>query len=961
MGGRCRMKLHEFLEIAERAGLQPRQRANGEWRMKCPAHEDDNPSLDIREGERGLLLQCRAGCSVEAVCSALGINVGDLFFNSFSDRPPRGCSLSDLAQNCQVLRKTLIELGCREVQYDGAPAVAFPFQTSDGRVFYHYRIAVDGKDKWRLQAGAPAKQLVFGLEHALQRVQQTNTFIITESPLDSSVLFACGFASASVIGKANASALSEFRDCIPTDCQIFVWVEPQADDFAQGVANALQRPVFAFHSPNPQAKDAYRLLKANGWDIMKTRDQVVCAMQATVEVFPPPKTLAEILDSIVRFLRKYVVLSPEQADTIALWVTHTYAIDATDTTPYLRINSATKRCGKTRLAEVVSCIAYNPRLMTCLTTASLFRLIHNCEGKLTLIVDEVAGTFTGREKSAEISALLNAGWRRGMTVPRVEKTKDGSFVVREYQTFAPKVLVGIGQLHDTVEDRSIKIMLQRKRPDEKVEDFFLSDAFREAEPIRRGLEQWASQPEVIETLRRARPEMLRSVSDRAREGWRILVAIADMAGSEWGERARKAMLELERNREAEDTALNVRLLAALREIFSARNADKLSVQEIAESLQDLEDPPVPEEFWKWVAVSDWRRVGVWLSKTLKPFGIKSTQIKVEGRNLKGYLRKDCEEAWLRYLSPDITPPTPDTHSPRVVAFSTPNATKTLPENFNKNTQGSDGSDSSDRNIYRENALKLTESNDQSIKLQPVAVAFSYIPNATIATNATSQENQAFSGSVPANQNATIATNSINLPETQETDVVRWLCARCWLEVERPIDMDLFGVPRCPQCGQPIRELPPEPPDGGSPSRQPQTDDASEPTEVGEKFVDTLEFLQQNLGPLQEVQSYPFAEKEVPQEVIDQWLADSSDLTLDQWLQRKCRLTANLLLVFLRSFQRRSKPHQKCLKDPCPECQKRIAIVKGLERDGDLLTLQKLLAQAKAKMGRGQKTQGNSGR
>jgi len=63
-----------------------RQTARG-WSALCPAHPDKTPSLAIKEGERGVLLRCWAGCTVEEICAALGLEVKDLF----SDSPlPRG-------------------------------------------------------------------------------------------------------------------------------------------------------------------------------------------------------------------------------------------------------------------------------------------------------------------------------------------------------------------------------------------------------------------------------------------------------------------------------------------------------------------------------------------------------------------------------------------------------------------------------------------------------------------------------------------------------------------------------------------------------------------------------------------------------------------------------------------------------------------------------------------------------
>jgi len=44
----------------------------------CPAHEDRNPSLSIREAGGKILVYCHAGCSLEAVCTALGFEIREL-------------------------------------------------------------------------------------------------------------------------------------------------------------------------------------------------------------------------------------------------------------------------------------------------------------------------------------------------------------------------------------------------------------------------------------------------------------------------------------------------------------------------------------------------------------------------------------------------------------------------------------------------------------------------------------------------------------------------------------------------------------------------------------------------------------------------------------------------------------------------------------------------------------------
>jgi hypothetical protein len=54
----------------------------GSWTASCPAHADKSPSLAIREESGKVLLHCFAGCTPDAIVTAVGMDMTDLF-------PPR--------------------------------------------------------------------------------------------------------------------------------------------------------------------------------------------------------------------------------------------------------------------------------------------------------------------------------------------------------------------------------------------------------------------------------------------------------------------------------------------------------------------------------------------------------------------------------------------------------------------------------------------------------------------------------------------------------------------------------------------------------------------------------------------------------------------------------------------------------------------------------------------------------
>lgn len=71
--------------------LNAKSFGQSKWIAKCPAHEDRRPSLTIAEADDGrILMHCFAGCGIDAITGALGIEIHDLFPKALvGSRPSR--------------------------------------------------------------------------------------------------------------------------------------------------------------------------------------------------------------------------------------------------------------------------------------------------------------------------------------------------------------------------------------------------------------------------------------------------------------------------------------------------------------------------------------------------------------------------------------------------------------------------------------------------------------------------------------------------------------------------------------------------------------------------------------------------------------------------------------------------------------------------------------------------------
>ena len=361
---------------------------------------------------------------------------------------------------------------------------------------------------------------------------------------------------------------------------------------------------------------------------------------------------AQLLDQVVRFVRRYVVFQqPEAAVFLALWVLHTHAFEAAITTPYPRIASAERESGKTRLLEVLNVLVRRPWLCVTVSSAVVFR--KGDRDAPTLLLDEIDNLdFTSRN---ELLGVLNSGYRYGVKVPRCSDKGE----IHEFDCFFPKVFSGIsaGRLPDTLHSRSVVVQLQRRRPDEPIQRFYHHHADREAMPLREALESWALAH--LDELAAHEPELPAELGDRAQEVWLPLLAIADLVAGEWPARAREAAIKLSGPAAAasSDESWGARLLGDVRTVFAARgDPGEIFTQDLVAALNSDEEMP-----WGGWNHSDGIRDRD-LARALKPFAIGPhsiwTQDGGEQKVRRGYRRRQFEDAWSRYVGPSASSASP---------------------------------------------------------------------------------------------------------------------------------------------------------------------------------------------------------------------------------------------------------------------------------------------------------------
>lgn len=647
---------------------------------RCPAHDDQNPSLHVEDGQKGVVFHCHAGCSNEDVTAELrrrglwpkrrgrvrlrpaGNDVAtgteqiarkllDAAEES-TERPTaylRGRGIRRSSSTLKLLNSGTM----REITGKILPAMIAPVTDKDGRnmgvhVTYQTANAKDiavgkhGKAR-RMYGGIKGGQVV--LKHA----HPEQPYILGEG-------IETVLSAMQITGAPGGAALSatNLPKADPPKCSEVI-IAADADKAGVEAAEKLAgRLVSAGHkvriaTPATPGSDWNDELRAHG-DTEGLKRQLLDAplykppvnggedaFLATVEPWGVPVDGRALLDELVAVFDRHMDLPEWAAEALALWVIHSHAHDAAQHSPILFISSPTKRCGKTNLLSVLQLLVPKPLPASNVTPATVFRAIGRW--KPTLLIDE-ADTFIS--DSSSLRGVLNSGHRRSQAY--VLRCVGEDLIPTQFPTWCPKAFAAIGRLPSTLEDRSIVIELRRKLKTVRVERVPVrDDAY---DKLRRKLARWAT--DNMAQLEQANPDAPNELSDRARDNWAPLLAIAQAAGGDWFNRASAAARQLSARDDDEGEA--EMLLQDLRVIFAREKADSLWTDTIVEALVEIEARPWAE-FRRGQPITAHA-----LARLLKPFNVFPRKIRLDGAQVKrsGYEREQLEPVWRRYIDGDST-------------------------------------------------------------------------------------------------------------------------------------------------------------------------------------------------------------------------------------------------------------------------------------------------------------------
>lgn len=232
------------------------------------------------------------------------------------------------------------------------------------------------------------------------------------------------------------------------------------------------------------------------------------------------RSVAEVYPRLLERNKRFANLGwdPRLYHVLACYEVATYFAAVLPAFPHLVI-VASYGSGKTRVGKTVTCASHRGFVVTDPSEASVFRLAEAVGA--TMYVDDEAG---------EGGKLLHLTYKKGLSVPRVEKGGDGRFYINLYETYCP-LIVAVRDLPPEVQvARAIVVALERASdPNPEGRDPEFSDFADLREELY--LAELSEFPRVARAYRELagrRSEL--GLEGRDFEVWGPILAVATLAG-----------------------------------------------------------------------------------------------------------------------------------------------------------------------------------------------------------------------------------------------------------------------------------------------------------------------------------------------------------------------------------------------------------------------------------------------
>jgi len=430
-----------------------------------------------------------------------------------------GLTVEQLALEKKLPVKFLKSLKVMNGKYDSRPAVVIVYQTEDGdTAVIRYRIKLKGKNNFRSRSGE--RQTLYGLQ-TLKTIREKKWALIVEGESDCWTCWYHDIPCLGVPGKTNwknewkdylkdlddvfiweEPDAREFSLKILTDLpQARIIIAPDgikdiseahiagkdiSSFIEQLKANALRGAQVKPEEDAPEwlkAEIVHPALhierdfatvgvvsKKNAAHIYQIVTESgaypASKLNLTMEPMVHPglsgrwvlsgaaPTLAESVGLFIAKTKELIGLADERLYTmLAVWTAGTYLFPLFSAYPYINLTGE-KGSGKTKVLDTIEQVAFNALQMVNPTPAVLFRVVHAL--KPTLLLDEIENLST--DDSREVRQIINAGYKRGATVPRCEGE---GHEIRFFDVYSPKVIAAIKPIGEVTEDRAIIIVMTK--------------------------------------------------------------------------------------------------------------------------------------------------------------------------------------------------------------------------------------------------------------------------------------------------------------------------------------------------------------------------------------------------------------------------------------------------------------------------------------------------------------------